>query len=88
VIAGGGAGIGEVIKSGVTGLLVPPGDASAFTAAVRSLIVDRGRRAAFAVAARQRVRAEHDVSVAARRLDAVIASLQNPPVRLGARGQA
>ena len=88
VIAGGGAGIGEVIKSGVTGLLVPPGDASAFTAAVRSLIVDRGRRAALAVAARQRVRAEHDVSVAARRLDAVIASLQNPPVRLGARGQA
>jgi glycosyltransferase involved in cell wall biosynthesis len=85
VVAGGGAGIREIIMPGVTGLLVPPGDALAFSAAVRSLIVDSGRRAAFAEAARQRVRMEHDVSIAARCLDAVIASLQKPPVRLAPR---
>jgi glycosyltransferase involved in cell wall biosynthesis len=88
VVAGGGAGIGEIVMPGVTGLLVAPGDASAFSAAVRSLIVDVGRRAAFAEAAWQRVGAEHDVSIAGRRLDAVIASLQKPPVRSATRGLA
>ena len=72
VVAGDGGGVGEIVAHGVTGLLVPPGDASAFAAAVRSLIVDRGRRAAFAQAAQQRVRAEHDIPAAARRLHAVI----------------
>jgi glycosyltransferase involved in cell wall biosynthesis len=72
VIAGQGDGVAEIVVPGVTGLLVPPGDAAAFAEAVRSLIVDRPRRAAFAEAARQRVGAEHDISFAARRLDAVI----------------
>src|SRR5271166_5100364 len=65
-------GVGEVVVPGVTGLLVPPGDAPAFAEAVRSLIVDRPRRAAFSEAARQRVKAEHDLSSAARRLNMVI----------------
>jgi glycosyltransferase involved in cell wall biosynthesis len=85
VVAGDGAGIGEIIVPGVTGLLVPPGDASAFSAAVRNLIVDSGRRAALAEAARRRVRAEHDLSIAARRLNAVIVSLKKLPVRSGIR---
>jgi glycosyltransferase involved in cell wall biosynthesis len=76
VVAGGGGGVSEIVVSELTGLLVPPGDAPAFAAAVRSLIVDPGRRAAFAVAAQQRVRAEHDVSVAARRLAALINTLR------------
>jgi glycosyltransferase involved in cell wall biosynthesis len=75
VVAGGGGGVSEVVESGGTGLLVPPGDAPAFAAAVRSLIVDPGRRAAFAEAAQQRVRAEHDLPAAARRLAAVIDTL-------------
>jgi glycosyltransferase involved in cell wall biosynthesis len=72
VVAGGGGGVSEIVAPGVTGLLVPPGDAAAFAEAVRSLIVDRPRRTAFAEAARQRVRAEHDLSSAARRLNGVI----------------
>jgi glycosyltransferase involved in cell wall biosynthesis len=72
VVAGGGGGVSEIVAPGVTGLLVPPGDAAAFAEAVRSLIVDRPRRIAFAEAARQRVRAEHDLSSAARRLNGVI----------------
>ena len=72
VVAGGGGGVSEIVVPGITGLLVAPGDAPAFAEAVRSLIVDRPRRAAFAEAARQRVGAEHDLFSAARRLNAVI----------------
>jgi glycosyltransferase involved in cell wall biosynthesis len=75
VVAGDSGGVGQIVVPQVTGLLVPPGDASAFADAVRSLVMDTGRRAAFAAAARQRVRAEHDISTATRQLDAVIATL-------------
>ena len=75
VVAGAGGGVGEIVVSGVTGFLVPPGDALAFAAAVRSLILDRGQRAAFAEAARRRVLQEHDLPVAARRLAALIDAL-------------
>lgn len=71
VVAGATGGISEIVMDGITGLLVPPRDARAFARAVRSLLVDHSRRAAFAEAARQRVRAEHDISSAARRLNAV-----------------
>ena len=69
----------------VTGFLVPPGDASAFSVAVRNLIAGGGRRAVFAEAARQRVKAEHDVSTAARRLDEVIAMVRQPGCAIGPR---
>ena len=71
VVAGAAGGVSEIVVHGITGLLVPPSDAPAFARAVRSLLVDRPRRAAFAEAARHRVRAEHDISSAARRLNAV-----------------
>ncbi len=72
VVAGGSGGVSEIVVSGITGLLVPPGDALAFAAAVRSLIIDRGRRAALAEAAQHRARTEHDLPIAARRLAMVI----------------
>jgi glycosyltransferase involved in cell wall biosynthesis len=72
VVAGRAGGVGEVVVSEMTGLLVPPGDVLAFAAAVRSLIIDQGRRAAFAKAAQNRARAEHDLAIAARRLADVI----------------
>ena len=71
VVAGATGGISEIVVHGVTGLLVPPTDTPAFALAVRSLLVDRQRCAAMAEAARARVRAEHDLSSAARRLNAV-----------------
>jgi glycosyltransferase involved in cell wall biosynthesis len=76
VVAGNVGGVGEIIASGITGLLVPPGDASAFSAAVRCLTVDGRRRAAFGEAARWRVETEHDISSAARRLGAVVDALR------------
>lgn len=76
VVAGKSGGVGEIIADGVTGLLVPPGDASAFAAAVRGLILDRGRCLALGQAAQQRVRAEHDIPAAARQLQTVINTLR------------
>jgi glycosyltransferase involved in cell wall biosynthesis len=76
VVAGDGAGVREIVLSEVTGLLVPPGDAQAFAAAVRSVIVDPSRRTALAEAARRRVEAKHNISTAARRLAALIGRLR------------
>jgi glycosyltransferase involved in cell wall biosynthesis len=75
VVAGTGHGVGEIVVSEVTGLLVVPTDTLTFAAAVRSLILDGSRRAAFAAAAQARVRSEHDLPAAARRLAAVIDTL-------------
>jgi glycosyltransferase involved in cell wall biosynthesis len=72
VVAGANGGVGEIMIPGVTGLLVAPGDPLAFAAAVRDLMLDHSRRAAFAEAARRHVRLSHDLSAAARRLAAVI----------------
>jgi glycosyltransferase involved in cell wall biosynthesis len=75
VVAGTSLGVGEIVVSEVSGLLVAPSDPLALATAVRSLILDGSRRAAFAAAARQRVRLEHDLAAAARRLAAVIDTL-------------
>src|SRR6266446_66018 len=79
VVAGGGGGVSEIVMPEMTGMLVRPGDAVAFAAAVRSLIIDPGRRAAFAEAAQQRARTKHDLSTAARRLATVIDMVQRAP---------
>jgi glycosyltransferase involved in cell wall biosynthesis len=80
VVAGGGGGVSEIVLSETTGLLVPPSDAVAFAAATRSLIIDRGKRANFAEAARRRVRTEHDLSNAARQLAGVLDMVQRAPL--------
>src|SRR5215472_1234033 len=77
VVAGTGGGIGEIVLPGTTGLLVPADDAQAFAAAVRSLIVDRNKRAAFAEAAQERTRTEHDLYTVADRLALVIDTVQS-----------
>ena len=82
VVAGLSGGVGGVVADGETGLLVPPGDATAFAAALRRLILDRMLRARLAAAARPRVLAEHDIATAARRLGAVIDALR-PADRAG-----
>jgi glycosyltransferase involved in cell wall biosynthesis len=75
VVAGASGGVGEIVIPEVTGLLVAPGDAAAFAAAVRGVMLDHGRRSAFGKAARERVLLEHDLPVAARRLGVVIDAL-------------
>ncbi len=67
------AGVPEVVRDGVTGLLAPAGDAAAFAAAVASLIGDPARCRAMGAAARRVVLAEHSLEAAALRLDAILA---------------
>jgi glycosyltransferase involved in cell wall biosynthesis len=72
VVAGASGGVGEIIEPEVTGLLVAPGDARAFAAAVRSVILNYELRQALAETARRRVLLEHDLPAATHRLAAVI----------------
>ncbi len=72
VAAGRGGGVGAVVRNGETGLLTAPGDAPAFAEAVRGLLESPGTRRAMAKAAMAAVAADHDLSTAARHLDAVL----------------
>lgn len=76
-VAGNSGGVGAVVADGKAGLLVPPGDIAAFAAAVRQLIEDPARRAAFGVAARRNVERRHDLVSAAQQLGAVLAALRS-----------
>jgi len=75
VVAGAAGGVADIVADGITGLLAPVGDAEAFAAALRRLLLDPETRAAFAAAARHQVCAEHDIANAAARLGAVLAAL-------------
>jgi glycosyltransferase involved in cell wall biosynthesis len=55
VVAAAAGGMLETMKSEVTGLLVPPGDAGAFAQAVRTLLGDPRRRAAMGCRGHERV---------------------------------
>jgi glycosyltransferase involved in cell wall biosynthesis len=74
VVAGNSGGVGAVVTHGKTGLLAPPGDPTAFAAAVRLLLDDPARRAAFGAAARRKAVAQHDLASAATRLAAMLAA--------------
>jgi glycosyltransferase involved in cell wall biosynthesis len=75
VVAGASGGVGGIVASGDTGLLVPPGDVASFAAALRRLILDGEARAKMGSAARAKVERDHDLPAAAARLAAVIERL-------------
>ena len=64
-----------MVCSGRTGLLVPVGDAEAFATATCRLLTDAQLRRQLAEAAPVYARAEHDLPVAAARIDAVLRSV-------------
>ncbi|HUC71051.1 MAG TPA: glycosyltransferase, partial [Stellaceae bacterium] len=76
VVAGASGGVAGVVAHELTGLLVAPGEAAAFAAAVRRLLVDCDLRRRFGDAARRRVSARHDLAAAAARLGGVIDALR------------
>lgn len=69
VVGGRTVGVETVVADGRTGVLVPPGDADAFAAAMRRLLVDAPARARMGRAAREYVHRHHDVAAAAARID-------------------
>ncbi len=78
VVAGHSGGVAAVVRDGETGRLTAPGDARAFAEAVRGLLEAPGTRRAMAEAAVAAVAAEHDLSAAAGRLDAVLRRATGP----------
>ncbi len=61
------SGIRDLIEDGVTGLLVPAGDAGRLAAAIMTMLADPGKARAFADAARRRIQERHSASASALR---------------------
>jgi len=76
VVAGRTGGVPAVVADGITGILTPIGDATAFAAATGRLLDDPKERARLAKAARARVNARHDESAAAHALAAALRTLR------------
>src|SRR5260370_1877805 len=72
VVAGAAGAVSDILVHGLTGLLVPPSDAPAFSRAVRSLLGDCPPPAVFAEAAWRPVRAAPDISSPAPHPHAVV----------------
>ena len=72
VVAGNERGVPDVVRDGETGLLTPPGDMTAFAAAIAGLLRDDDRRLAMGRAAAAFVRDERTVAAAAAQLDAAL----------------
>ncbi len=75
VVAGNERGIPDVVREGETALLVPPGDDGAFARAVAHLLAAPETRRRMGCRAAAWVRAERTVDATARRLDAILGSL-------------
>jgi glycosyltransferase involved in cell wall biosynthesis len=77
VVAADAGGTGEIVRDGVTGLLVPPGDARALGESIRALLGDRARATRLAGAARELIEREHSaaamVAATSRLYDALLA---------------
>lgn len=69
VLAGDAGGVPDIVRDGITGVLVPEGDTDAFAAALRRLLDRPGTWADMAAAARVTVRSEHCLDAAAAALD-------------------
>jgi len=72
VIAGDSGGVAGIVADGVTGRLVPPRDAGALAAALDPLLADGALTRRMALAALDKVAAEHDLGAAARQIDAIL----------------
>jgi N-acetyl-alpha-D-glucosaminyl L-malate synthase BshA len=64
-------GIPEVVEDGVSGILVPPGDAAALAHAIEALIADPARRATLGEAARRRASERFSAEVIVPRYEAL-----------------
>jgi glycosyltransferase involved in cell wall biosynthesis len=70
VVSGDLETIRELVEDGVSGVMVPPGDAVALERALAELVKDPQQRSALGQQARRRVEEEFDLSLNAQRLAA------------------
>jgi glycosyltransferase involved in cell wall biosynthesis len=72
VLAGASGGVADIVADGVTGRLVPAGDAAAFASALAELLAFPARLRELGAAAACHAAADHDAAGAARRLDGIL----------------
>jgi len=72
VLAGASGGVGDIIADGVTGVLVPPRDVTAFGSALAELLAAPEKCRTLGATAAMRAATEHDIATASRRLDAIL----------------
>jgi len=72
-------GLPELVADGVTGVLVPPGDARELAAAAAGLIADPARAAALGTAGRDAVGRDYALDVWVRRLETLYSRLLSEP---------
>ncbi len=80
VIATQVAGVSELVEDGVTGFVVPPGDAAQLADRIGQLANDPTLRATMGAAGRTKVRADFDVRIEAARIGALFAGESGPNV--------
>jgi len=59
------AGIPELVENGVSGVLVPPGDAGALARSIAALLADPERRMRIGIAGREKVVAQFNIATEA-----------------------
>lgn len=72
VVAQNIAGVPEVVLDGLTGILTPPDDIGAYSAAIVDLLTDHTKRQTLATAARKFVLEQRSLDRAAGRIDAIL----------------
>ncbi len=86
VIGSDQGGIAEAVSDGVTGLLVPPGDAAALAASMRKLATDPARRAQMGAAAFQAVSTDLNARLQSKKLeDLLLTAASSGPGRTSER---
>jgi glycosyltransferase involved in cell wall biosynthesis len=75
--------IGEIVRSGETGELIPPHDLGALISALRKLIADPSLRVRYGEAARRLAEAEHDARANAGRIAALLEHVSEKSVMNG-----
>lgn len=78
-------GVSEVVESGISGWLVPPGDVDGLLSGLETLIRDPGRRAAMGKAAQQRAREQFSAAVIVPQYERLYRRAHQTPARISAK---
>lgn len=81
VVATNGGGVPEIVQDGVTGILVPMGNASAMAAAIKQLLGDPERSARMGLLGRERVLEHFTIQKTAQMVEAVYAQMVHRRLR-------
>ena len=68
-------GIPQVVRDGVDGFIIPPGDVDALERAIRKLLIDSNLRQRMGASARQRIRSKFSAQIVVPQIETIWESL-------------